>query len=165
VANYRADVDHCLGIVGEGYVPIQNTELADFCEALAEEGDVVRCETAGSIRNGERVWFLLKGESFSVRKKDEVRPYICVSNGHDGWTALRCTPTTVRVVCSNTLHMVIPGKENEAGLRVKEATFAASHTKLIKNRIEEAKLALQLYGRALDGTREVPGHVGGTGHQ
>jgi phage/plasmid-like protein (TIGR03299 family) len=154
VANFRADTDIQLGIVGRDYMPIQNAELADFCEALAEGGDVVRCETAGSIRNGQRVWFLLKGESFSVRKKDEITPYICVSNGHDGWTALRCTPTTVRVVCSNTLHMVIPGKENEGRTTARPAAFATSHTRLIKDRIEEAKTALQLYGRALDTTRE-----------
>lgn len=154
VANYRADHDIRLGIVGKGYMPIQNSELADFCEALAEQGDVVKCETAGSIRNGCRVWFLLKGESFSVRKADEVTPYICVSNGHDGWTAMRCTPTTVRVVCSNTLHMVIPGKEDGDRASVKQACFATSHTKLIKERVEEAKAALGLYNHALAETRE-----------
>lgn len=156
VLNYRGDTQGFLGVVGAGYRPIQNQELADFCEALAEAGDEVRVESAGSIRNGQKVWFLLKGESFSVRDKDEVQPYICVSNGHDGWTALRCTPTTVRVVCSNTLHMVIPSHEAEGRIsKVKEARFVAHHTSTIMERIEEAKAALKLYGKALDATRQV----------
>ena len=154
--NYRSDTFDQLGIVGSGYQPIQNRELAEFCEALAEQGDTVKIESAGSIRNGQKVWFLLKGESFSVRDADEIVPYILASNGHDGGTALRITPTTIRVVCSNTLHMVIPQNERE-GQRTNlgQARFVANHTENIAQRIEEAKAALQLYGRAISETRQV----------
>jgi phage/plasmid-like protein (TIGR03299 family) len=155
VANVRTDISTTLGIVGAGYQPIQNRELADFCEALAEQGDVVKIESAGSIRNGAKVWFLLKGESFSVRGADEIKPYILVSNGHDGGTALRCTPTTVRVVCSNTLHMVIPQYDGRAMRGPKAACFSTTHTKNVKERIEAAKCALGLYGRSLERTREL----------
>jgi phage/plasmid-like protein (TIGR03299 family) len=158
VLNYRSDTEDQLGIVGNGYRPIQNQELADFCEALAEAGDEVKIESAGSIRNGRKVWFLLKGESFSVRGADEVQPFILVSNGHDGGTALRCTPTTIRVVCSNTLHMVIPQHEAEGRISTKapiQARFIAHHTQTIMERVEEAKAALQLYGKALESTREL----------
>jgi len=161
-ANYRTDQDIMLGMVSENYTPIQNKELADFCEALSEQGDVVRVESAGSIRNGQKVWFLLKGESFSVRKEDEIVPYYCISNGHDGMTALRCTPTTVRVVCSNTLHMVIPQREDGKARKksMGQALFTAHHTRLIKERVEEAKAALGLYGKALDATREAMDFLG-----
>lgn len=161
-ANYRSDQKIMLGMVGENYTPIQNQELADFCEALAEQGDTVRVESAGSIRNGAKVWFLLKGESFSVRQADEIVPYYCISNGHDGLTALRCTPTTVRVVCSNTLHMVIPQQEGGKARKksMGQAIFTAHHTRLIKARVEEAKAALGLYGKALSGTREAMDFLG-----
>jgi len=142
-----------LGIVGRGYVPVQNDELADFCEALAKEGDVVKCETAGTIRNRAKVWFLLRGESFSVRKEDEVAPYILVSNGHDGWTPMRCIPTSVRVVCSNTLHMVIP--DGIGNGRVRTAGCAIRHTKHSADRIDQARKALGLYQEALSGTRQI----------
>lgn len=153
--NVRSDTKTVLGIVGKQYQPVQNLALAQFCEALAEQGDVVKVETAGSIRNGQKVWFLLKGESFSVRAEDEVTPYILVSNGHDGGTALRCTPTTIRVVCSNTLHMVIPRFDQEGGkVRCEQAAYVAHHLGDVKAKVEAAKQALQLYGRALDTNRE-----------
>lgn len=155
VVNVRTDVGQSLGVVTTNYRPIQNTELADFCELLAEQSDSVKVESAGSIRNGAKVWFLLKGESFSVRGRDDVCPYILVSNGHDGGTALRCTPTTVRVVCSNTLHMVIPQRDREGRLAKspQQACFVANHLGDVKGKVEDAKAALGLYGRALDGTR------------
>lgn len=157
VLNYRDDTEDQLGIVTNGYLPIQNIQLAEFCWALAEQGDQAKCESAGSIRNGKKVWFLLKGESFSVRGKDEVQPFILVSNGHDGGTALRCTPTTIRVVCSNTLHMVLPSNEREGqiGKAPVAARFVAHHTSTIMDRVEEAKAALQLYGRAITATKEL----------
>lgn len=162
VANVRSDTKAVLGLVGTGYTPIQNAELAEFCGLLAEQGDEVRVETAGSIRGGAKVWFLLRGESFSVRGRrsteDIVSPYILASNGHDGGTALRLTPTSVRVVCSNTLHMVIPGFEAEAGAsfgrRNIGAGFVANHAGDVRGKVEEAKAALALYGRTVERNRE-----------
>lgn len=152
VMNVRADISHGFGFVTDNYSPIQNSELADFCQLLAEQGDEVRIESAGSIRNGAKVWFLLKGESFSVRKKDEISPYILVSNGHDGATSLRCTPTTVRVVCSNTLHLVIPRTER-GKVKAKPASFVANHLGDIKSKVEDAKQALGLYRESLVSTK------------
>jgi len=147
VANVRTDTKEVLGVVSPGYELIQNKALAEFCEALAEQNDTVKVESAGSIRNGAKVWFLLKGKCFSVRDTDLVTPYILVSNGHDGMTALRCTPTTIRVVCSNTLHMVIPERE---GRKLTIDGYTARHIGDIKGKVNDAKAALALYGRSLD---------------
>ena len=144
-----------LGIVGHGYKVVQNREMAQFCQDLAEMNDVVKVESAGSIRGGKKIWFLLKGESFTVRSSDHVEPYICVSNGHDGGTAIRATPTSVRVVCSNTLMLVIPDNERSASPRIKPTAFQISHVGDPTKRIEEAKMILRLYGRSLDSTREM----------
>lgn len=154
VMNVRADTREQLGIVGKDYQPIQNIELASFCEALAKEDDKVTVESAGSIRGGKRLWFLLKGESFSVRGEDQVDPYICVSNGHDGGAAMRVTPTTVRVVCSNTLHMVIPDAEGKSSSRYKTRSMSIRHTGNVEDKIAEARRALALYEHAADSTRD-----------
>lgn len=154
VANVRSDTNEILAVVGSGYQPVQNAELAEFAEALAEQDDTVTVESAGSIMGGRKVWFLLKGESFEAKSNDIVEPYILVSNGHDGLTSLRCTPTTVRVVCSNTLHMVIPRNGNATRT---VAGYNARHVGNIEDKIEHAKAALGLYGRTLETQKEFIG--------
>jgi phage/plasmid-like protein (TIGR03299 family) len=159
-SDMRKDPAGVLGTVSKWYQPIQNSDLAEFAELLAKEGDVVKCETAGSIQGGKKVWFLLKGESFSVRSHaaDEIAPYILVSNGHDGATALRCTPTTIRVVCSNTLHMVIPRHESDRMAKknpLASAAYVGMHMGDLKKRVIQAREALGLYQTSLKATREV----------
>ncbi len=154
VANVRRDTQSILGVVGTNYQPVQNKALAEFSEQLAQQGDVVKVESAGSIRGGEKVWFLLKGESFSVRQDDEITPYICVSNGHDGATSVRCTPTTVRVVCSNTLHQVIPQDDKKA-TKLHAAGISFRHLGDVKENLEQARQALGLYQNSIVQTRQI----------
>jgi len=136
----REDIDKVMSVTSSSYRPVQNNEMAEFCELLCEDNQV-KVESAGSIRNGEKVWFLLKGDEFAVGKKDDaIFPYILVSNGHDGSTSFRVTPTTVRVVCSNTLHMVI-GEGN----RMTNSAISIRHTQQVKSRVAQARHALKHY--------------------
>ncbi len=149
----RVDTDDIFNIVSKRYAPVQNQVLAEFAEALAEQGDAVHIESAGSTRGGRKVWLLLKGESFSVRK-DEVMPYILLANAHDSSMSLRGVPTTIRVQCANTLHMVLPeGRGENANSSYALAGFSFHHTTNILNRVEEAKQMLKLYGHSLDTTK------------
>ena len=152
VLNYRLDTQDQFKVVSSEYRIITNEETADFCEALAGESKSVMCESVGSVQGGRRVWFLLKGEAFQVAKADEIFPYILVSNGHDGSSPFRVTPTTVRVVCSNTLHAVIP--RNEDGT-FGQSAFMMKHTTNIKERIEEARNALLHYQQTLVETKSI----------
>jgi phage/plasmid-like protein (TIGR03299 family) len=140
-----ADAFNLLGIVGADYSVCQNRDLAQFTDALAQSGRVV-IESCGTIRNGRRVWFLAKGDAFNIGGTDQVWPYVLVSNGHDGTQAIRVTPTTVRVVCSNTLHMVIPRTEGE---RPETAAISIRHSGKISDKLEQAKRALAYYGDTL----------------
>lgn len=159
VANTRRGNTKPFGLVSPDYVRFQNRQVAEFIEELVEQNDTIKIESAGSIREGAKIWFLVRGESFSVRNRkgdDEVKPYICVSNGHDGATGLRCTPTTVRVVCSNTLHMVIPRYDNETGrMVVSNGGYGSTHIGDLKRKVEEAKKALGLYQQSVAETRIV----------
>jgi len=157
VANVRTKdlqgnaIQHLLGVVGADYSVCQNRELAEFTDALAQTGKVT-IETVGSIRGGKRVWFLAKGESFKIGGTDEIVPYVLVSNGHDGTQAIRVTPTTVRVVCSNTLHMVIPREENTA---FDSAAITIRHSGKIADKLQQARAALEYYGATLARNREL----------
>lgn len=150
VANVRgdgADARHLLGIVGADYQVCQNRELAEFTDALAQTGRVV-IESCGTIRNGKRVWFLARGDAFTIGgTEDTLHPYVLVSNGHDGTQAIRVTPTTVRVVCSNTLHMVIP--RDEQSERPDSAAITIRHSGKIMDKLEQAKRAMAYYGATL----------------
>lgn len=142
------------GVVSADYKIIQPADVADFAEALKEEGKgVVTVESVGSIRNGRKMWLLLKGAGFDVTGLgDEVFPYILLSNGHDGSTTFRVDPTTVRVVCSNTLHMVIPRFETgELG----SAAISIRHTVNVMDRLAEAQYALRHYRQMQDENRRL----------
>jgi phage/plasmid-like protein (TIGR03299 family) len=153
VANMRVadndgrDIRELLGIVGADYKVCQNRELAEFTDALAQTRKVV-IESCGSIRGGKRVWFLAKGDGFMVGGTDAVLPYVLVSNGHDGSQAIRVTPTTVRVVCSNTLHMVLPNSDDWQ-TRPESAAIVIRHSGKILDKLEQAKKALEYYGATL----------------
>lgn len=145
----RDDTGQSFGTVSEGYTAVQNREMAEFCEALVGEGGVT-CESAGSIRGGEKVWMLLKGEHFAVTNKDLIHPYVLVANGHGGTYGFTVTPTSVRVQCSNTLHLVI-GSDHYTAER---AAFSFHHTGKVRDKIVAARNALKRFGQAVEDTRE-----------
>jgi len=141
VLNVRADTRTPLGVVGVGYQPVQNRELAAFCDALSSTGQV-QIESAGSIRGGKRVWLLLRGESVWVNSSDEVRTYLLVANAHDGSLAVTCQPTTIRVVCSNTLHASLAQGANAT------TTVRFRHEGAIGDKLEDARRALGVFTSA-----------------
>lgn len=95
-----------LGVVGPTYKPLQNEDAFDFFQPWLDKG-LATLETAGSLREGRRVWVLakLKSDNLTVVKGDEISKYILLSNGHDGTLAVRAGFTPIRVVCANTMAM------------------------------------------------------------
>ena len=74
----RLDNGDILSVVGSEYAVLQNQELAEFCYELADEGDVT-VESAGSLKGGRRIWFLLKSETLCIGRDeecDEIAPYV-----------------------------------------------------------------------------------------
>jgi phage/plasmid-like protein (TIGR03299 family) len=139
VANIRSDTLGTLGVVGATFKPVQNVEMAEFCAALGASSSAVQVESAGSIRGGKRVWFLLRGDSIWVDGKDEVKPYLLVCNGHDGTLAFTCMPTTIRIVCSNTLHLAL--RKGDAS----RTTIRFRHEGQIGEKLEDVKRALGIF--------------------
>lgn len=148
--NFRSDTLKQLGVVSDSYHVIQPAEMCQFVADLATEGKV-EIESAGSIRGGERIWILARGSAFDIGGKDHVVPYVLVSNGFDGTSTFRVTPTTVRVVCSNTLHSVIP--QTDTGKLV-QGSISIRHTSNVMDRIEEVRKSLMTYSKAIDSTRK-----------
>lgn len=112
-ATFRDDTGALLGVVGPFYEPLQNVDAFKFFQPFLDNG-LATLETAGSLRDGKRVWVMAKlGLEDSVivpQSDDRVSKYVLLSNSHDGTLAIRVGFTPVRVVCNNTLQMSIQDK-------------------------------------------------------
>lgn len=144
-ANRRSSDDFILGIVSDRYKIVQNTEAFEFTDAIVGETEdgVVKYETAGSLNGGKKIWLLAKMPTQKILD-DDVEPYMCFSNTHDGTGAIRICMTPIRVVCQNTLNMALSQAKRQ---------WSTKHVGDIQSKLEEAKLCLQLadkYMRGLD---------------
>jgi len=99
----RTDTGDVLGIVGDSYEPIQNSDAFTFFDNLVRTNEAVY-ETAGVIGRGERVWILATLPGFiRVRGKDVVNKYVLLTNSHFGGSPVCAKLTPIRVACNNTL--------------------------------------------------------------
>lgn len=130
-----------LNVVQNSYTVVQNDELWDIVDFVVEQPNVMY-ETAGILKNGAVLWVLAKIDEPTMVTGDnsEIYPYICVSTTHDGTGACRADATSVRVVCWNTFS----GAQSQSKRTGRNFTFR--HTKNVKNKIEDAKMALKGVG-------------------
>lgn len=131
-ANVRSSDGQVLGIVGDRYKVIQNSEAFSFTDDII--GGDVRYETAGSLNGGKKIWLLAKLPETEI-VGDKTEPYMCFSNTHDGSGAIRVCMTPVRVVCSNTLNLALDGAKRAWSVR---------HTGDLQSKMHEARVCLQM---------------------
>jgi len=132
-ANVRATDNRVLGIVGKAYKVIQNMEAFRWTDGLLGEG--CRYETAGSLREGRKVWLSAKLPEPLKVVGDDVDMYLVFSNSHDGNSSVRVAITPIRVVCQNTLTW---------GLQRAKRTWSIRHTQSLNGKLDEAATALGL---------------------
>lgn len=107
----RSDTGGILGVVGPDYTPLQNQQIFDVFRDLSRAGGdsgsvPYSIETAGSLQGGAVVWAMAHLPDLGIRiGDDESKTYLFISSGHIGNKLLTIAPTTVRIVCSNTLRM------------------------------------------------------------
>lgn len=142
-ANVRSSDNKPLGIVGDRYKIVQNSDAFAFTDALLGEG--VKYETAGSLKDGKVIWLLAKmPEPFEVLG-DKIDPYLVFTNTHDGSGAVRVCATNIRVVCNNTLNLA---------LRQAKRVWSARHTGSVTSRLDDARETLQLANNYIKATQE-----------
>jgi phage/plasmid-like protein (TIGR03299 family) len=100
-------------------------------------------ETAGALKGGRRVWMLARvPKEYRVGKDDLVRPYVLLTNAHDGTMALRMIPTTIRVVCQNTPNLALRQAGSEG--------VVIYHHESLQARVQEAREKLGLLTKRFD---------------
>ena len=135
-ANRRDSDGTILGIVSDRYKIVQNTEAFEFTDSIVGETEdgVVKYETAGSLAGGKRIWMLAKMPTQKVLD-DDIEPYMCFTNSHDGTGAIRIAMTPIRVVCQNTLNMALNSAKRQ---------WSAKHVGDMQSKLEEAKYCLMM---------------------
>lgn len=124
-----------LGVVGSGYLALQNEEHAEFLNLLADASGAI-FDTAGSLRGGRQVFVTMRlPESLKIGGTDRVDLNIAALNSHDGSSAFRLMITPVRVVCANT---------QAAALRDHVSSWSIRHTRNAKAAVQAARDALGL---------------------
>lgn len=106
---FRSDTLQPLSVVSKRYQVVQPRDILEFYRDLTEMFGY-QLETAGVLKEGRKFWALARtGHSAALKGDDVVDSYILLATSCDGTLATTATPTTVRVVCSNTLAIAVNG--------------------------------------------------------
>jgi len=114
---YRSDTLEPLSVVSKRYQVVQPGEILEFYKDLTQYAGY-ELETAGVLKGGRKFWALAKtGQSATIKGKDTVNGYLLLATSCDGTLATVATPTTVRVVCNNTLAIALqePLRDGQSG--------------------------------------------------
>jgi len=106
---YRSDTKAPLSVVSNRYQVVQPREVLEFYRDLTEVSGY-ELETAGVLKGGRKFWALARtGQGTALKGNDQVNGYLLLATSCDGTLATTATPTTVRVVCNNTLTISLNG--------------------------------------------------------
>jgi len=142
-ANVRADTGAVLGVVSTSYRIFQNKSAFDFFDQIVQERLAIY-ETAGALKEGRHIWMLARlPKTIRAAGDDEIRPYVLLANSHDGTRALRMIPTTVRVVCANTLNLALGRAAATEGLTI-------YHNESLEQRVKDARDKLGIITQRVD---------------
>ncbi|MDB5886643.1 MAG: phage/plasmid-related protein [Polaromonas sp.] len=106
---FRSDTKAALSVVSNRYQVVQPQAVLEFYRDLTEISGFA-LETAGVLKGGRKFWALARtGKEAALKGNDVVKGYLLLATSCDGSLATTATPTTIRVVCSNTLAMAVNG--------------------------------------------------------
>ena len=132
----RDDNKTVLAVQSPDYQIVQNSEVFDLAYTLSDQ---VKVESAFSMNGGKRLVVLLKGETFNPinHTNDGINKYLALLSSHDGTLALSGLPTSVRIVCNNTLTMALASG--------KKGMFRVTHNGNIEAKKQAMRDALKRY--------------------
>ncbi|MBV2217918.1 MAG: DUF932 domain-containing protein [Diaphorobacter sp.] len=119
---YRSDTKAPLSVVSQRYKVVQPQEVLEFYRDLSEVAGF-ELETAGVLKAGRRFWALARtGKSATLKGNDVVHSYLLLATSCDGTLATMAIPTSVRVVCNNTLAVALQGAAGAGAIKVPHST-------------------------------------------
>lgn len=129
-STYRTDNYDILGVVGNRYEPVQNTEAMNFIYEVCKSQMIINpkdviIQTAGVLGKGERIFVTAQLPTYEIAK-DEMEKYILFTTSHDGSGSIQACFTDIRVVCNNTLNAALTHCKNMVRFK---------HTKNVKQNL------------------------------
>lgn len=129
---YRKDNNKALSVVSDKYNIVQPRSVMEFFQDLCADNKL-KMDTAGVIRGGMKFWALARtGVEASISNSfnnDRIMQYILMATSADMSMATTVKHTTMRVVCSNTLHANLDN--HEQAIKVPHsAVFDADEVKM-----------------------------------
>jgi phage/plasmid-like protein (TIGR03299 family) len=126
---------------------LQNRDAFKFFEPFIDSKEAT-IETAGSLREGNRVWIQAKisRDPMIIKGNDTVEKFLLLSNSHDGTLAVRVSLVGRRVVCANTLAMA-HGEKSAKFIRIR-------HAKNVKDTLMGVQSIVNLVNNEFEATAE-----------
>jgi phage/plasmid-like protein (TIGR03299 family) len=152
VANVRSDTRAVLGVVGDGYEPLQNPAAFAFCDGITDSGRA-QWIGAGATRGGARVHALMRLDReilIGGAEGEEVLPLLCFRNGHDGGLAVTVSVAPFRLACLNGMLLPLDGAQR---------TWKARHTANIEAKLADARRTLGIAWAYYDELEEIGGQL------
>jgi phage/plasmid-like protein (TIGR03299 family) len=144
MALIREDTGNVLSIVSTEWKPAQNGMAYDFADPLIKAG-FASINTGGTLFDGRRCFLLLKTkEGFQLPGGDATEGYILLQISHDYGIADFVLPTSVRVVCNNTLQFAL-SKKNKS--QMDAGKFV--HTGKTSFSVDKAQVLIEAYRMGL----------------
>jgi phage/plasmid-like protein (TIGR03299 family) len=111
---------------------VQNDEAIGWFKHFFDSG-LAMFESAGTFKNGQKCWMMARmaGKPLMALPDDPFMPYLLMTWGHDGKTALTIQPLSFRISCANQMPALLENG-NEYGVKLK-------HRSGIKEAMEEVK--------------------------
>ena len=135
-----------LGHVSKKYEVLQNKDaFQPFDEVLLDHGYTY--ETAGAVKDGQKIWILAKAPMGTNVANDNIDKYVLLFNSHNGSTGVTMKPTMVRVVCNNTLEYAL-NSQSDNGISLR-------HTTGVKDRLDSLTSALKTCEGDIDSAIEI----------
>ena len=173
---YRSDTKEALSVVSQRYQVVQPREVLEFYRDLTEISGY-ELETAGVLKGGKKFWALARtGQSTALKGNDQVNGYLLLATSCDGTLATTATPTTIRVVCNNTLTIAVNGAtqaikvphstrfdaqlvKQQLGIAVSQWDGFMYRMKTLAERKVKSHEAMNYFLRVLCDAQPVPGDV------
>ena len=121
-------------VATDRYQPVQPASVVEFFREFCDKGDL-EIETAGVLKDGAINWCLAKtAHSFELAGQDKSNTYVMLATSHDGSMRTVVLPTSIRVVCQNTLQLAFSSRTET------DKMFSLKHSaKFTEVKMNEAK--------------------------